>query len=122
MLCTLPLGVLKVSTSDPSFKTYRALSKNFKNAVKFDPHLPLWKIGSIHRLGFGNLNKVVLCFDTVFWDPTKNLFGHVNRTADSRGEFFLFWYLYEKPVLLALIAGHAATKLEMVSDNVIIDR
>lgn len=38
------------------------------------------------RLGFGNLNKVVLCFDRVFWDPNCNLFGHVGSTTASRGE------------------------------------
>ena len=105
VLCTLPLGVLK----HPS-------------APQFTPELPDWKKAAIQRLGFGNLNKVVLCFDKIFWDPQANLFGHVGSTTASRGELFLFWNLYRAPVLLALVAGEAAAVMENVSDDVIIGR
>ncbi|KAH6938030.1 hypothetical protein HPB50_006516 [Hyalomma asiaticum] len=81
-----------------------------------------WKVSSIQRLGFGNLNKVVLCFDRIFWDPNANLFGHVGSTTASRGELFLFWNLYRAPVLLALVAGEAAAIMENVSDDVIVGR
>lgn len=104
VLITLPLGVLK---SHPS-------------GVQFQPPLPEWKTAAIHRMGFGNLNKVVLCFDRVFWDPNTNLFGHVGSTTANRGELFLFWNLYKSPVLIALVAGEAANKLEDVSDEIIV--
>lgn len=78
VLCTLTLGVLKVAVSPPPY--------NQMNTVKFDPPLPIWKQDAIKRLGFGNLNKVILCFDRIFWDPTTNLFGHVGSTTASRGE------------------------------------
>lgn len=104
VLITLPLGVLK---SHPS-------------GVQFHPPLPEWKTAAIHRMGFGNLNKVVLCFDRVFWDPNTNLFGHVGSTTANRGELFLFWNLYKSPVLIALVAGEAANKLENVSDEIIV--
>ena len=42
VLITLPLGVLK---SHPS-------------GVQFHPPLPEWKTAAVHRMGFGNLNKV----------------------------------------------------------------
>lgn len=58
----------------------------------------------------------------MFWDPSANLFGHVGSTTSSRGELFLFWSLYKVPVLLALVAGEAATVMENVSDDVIIAR
>ncbi|XP_033326028.2 lysine-specific histone demethylase Su(var)3-3 isoform X1 [Megalopta genalis] len=108
VLVTLPLGVLKAS-APPS-------------AVAFNPPLPDWKSQAIQRLGFGNLNKVVLCFERIFWDPTANLFGHVGSTTASRGELFLFWNLYKAPVLLALVAGEAACVMENVSDDVIVGR
>ncbi|XP_072753351.1 lysine-specific histone demethylase 1A [Anoplolepis gracilipes] len=108
VLVTLPLGVLKTS-SPPS-------------GVSFTPPLPEWKSQAIQRLGFGNLNKVVLCFERIFWDPTANLFGHVGSTTASRGELFLFWNLYKAPVLLALVAGEAACVMENVSDDVIVGR
>ncbi|KAL1131632.1 hypothetical protein AAG570_011245, partial [Ranatra chinensis] len=101
VLCTLPLGVLKQS---------------------FIPPLPEWKVAAIQRLGFGNLNKVVLCFDRIFWDQASNLFGHVGSTTASRGELFLFWNLCKAQVLLALVAGEAAAIMENVSDDVIVGR
>lgn len=42
VLITLPLGVLK----------------NHPPSVQFNPPLPEWKTAAIHRMGFGNLNKV----------------------------------------------------------------
>ncbi|XP_073995222.1 lysine-specific histone demethylase 1A-like [Rhodnius prolixus] len=114
VLCTLPLGVLKQSAS--------SANQPVPNVVQFMPPLPDWKISAIQRLGFGNLNKVVLCFDKQFWDPASNLFGHVGSTTASRGELFLFWNIYKAPVLLALVAGEAAAIMENVSDDVIVGR
>ncbi|XP_076444421.1 lysine-specific histone demethylase 1A-like [Babylonia areolata] len=111
VLCTLPLGVLKETVRGAGI-----------NAPQFIPPLPDWKVDAVKRLGFGNLNKVVLCFDRVFWDPSANLFGHVGSTTASRGELFLFWNLYKAPVLLALVAGEAAAIMENVSDDVIVGR
>ncbi|XP_044734274.1 lysine-specific histone demethylase 1A [Chrysoperla carnea] len=113
VLCTLPLGVLKLATAQNSVQ---------ENTVQFIPPLPDWKTSAIQRLGFGNLNKVVLCFDRIFWDPTTNLFGHVGSTTPSRGELFLFWHLYKAPVLIALVAGEAAALMENISDDVIVSR
>ncbi|ERE82281.1 lysine-specific histone demethylase 1A-like protein [Cricetulus griseus] len=106
VLCTLPLGVLKQQPP----------------AVQFVPPLPEWKTSAVQRMGFGNLNKVVLCFDRVFWDPSVNLFGHVGSTTASRGELFLFWNLYKAPILIALVAGEAAGIMENISDDVIVGR
>lgn len=113
VLCTLPLGVLKLSS---------AASSGQLNTVQFSPPLPDWKTSAIQRLGFGNLNKVVLCFERIFWNPQANLFGHVGSTTASRGELFLFWNLYKAPVLLALVAGEAAAIMENVTDDVIVGR
>lgn len=77
VLCTLPLGVLKQSTASQA--------ASLPNTVQFTPPLPEWKVAAIQRLGFGNLNKVVLCFERTFWDSNANLFGHVGSTTTSRG-------------------------------------
>lgn len=45
--------------------------------IEFFPKLPSWKLGALDRLGFGNLNKVVLEFPHVFWDETQDIFGRV---------------------------------------------
>uniref|UniRef100_A0A1A9Z2Y8 SWIRM domain-containing protein n=1 Tax=Glossina pallidipes TaxID=7398 RepID=A0A1A9Z2Y8_GLOPL len=114
VLCTLTLGVLKIATAK--------VQSQQANTVKFVPPLPDWKQQAIQRLGFGNLNKVVLCFDRIFWDPNTNLFGHVGSTTSSRGELFLFWSISSSPVLLALVAGQSAAIMENVSDDVIVGR
>jgi hypothetical protein len=79
VLCTLPLGVLKQCTASNT--------QGVPNTVQFVPPLPDWKVAAIQRLGFGNLNKVVLCFERIFWDPNANLFGHVGSTTASRGKY-----------------------------------
>lgn len=104
VLVTVPLGVLK------------------ENVITFDPPLPEEKQSAIDRLGFGNLNKVVLCFDKVFWDANHTLFAHVNASTSSRGELFLFWCFTKPPVLIALVAGDAANVVECTTDDVIIGR
>ncbi|KAH8411165.1 hypothetical protein KR222_009260 [Zaprionus bogoriensis] len=113
-VCTLTLGVLKVAVTNEE--------SQHANTVKFEPPLPDWKQQAIRRLGFGNLNKVVLCFDRIFWDPNANLFGHVGSTTASRGEMFLFWSISSSPVLLALVAGMAANIVESVTDDIIVGR
>lgn len=113
VLSTLTLGVLKIAIEETSRQ---------ENTVHFDPPLPRWKKTAIERLGFGNLNKVMLCFDRVFWEPDINLFGHVGSTTSSRGELFLFWNIYQLPVLLALVAGQSSHIMENVSDDVIVGR
>lgn len=115
VLCTLPLGVLKQSVS-------QHVTANNPNAVTFNPPLPEWKVKSIQQLGFGLLNKVILCWDKSFWDNDTNLFGHIGSTTSSRGELFLFWNLYKSPVLMALVAGDAAGIMEKVTDDVIVGR
>lgn len=117
VLCTLPLGVLKQSVTPNS-----GAQSSPHNNIQFIPPLPDWKVQAIQRLGYGNLNKVVLCFDRVFWDQDSNLFGHIGSTTASRGELFLFWSLYKSPVLMALVAGEAANIMENVTDDVIVGR
>ena len=54
-------------------------------------------------------------------------YGYVSKKLKQncfhfRGELFLFWNLYKAPVLLALVAGEAASIMENVSDDVIVGR
>lgn len=108
IVSTVPLGVLK------------------QESVQFEPALPDWKIGAIHRLGFGVLNKIVLVFKKPFWDERRDIFGVLRNASkpDSveqkdystrRGRFFQ-WFNCTKtsglPVLVALMAGDAAFQVE----------
>ena len=100
VLCTVPLGVLK------------------KGDIEFMPELPQRKKDAIRRLGFGLLNKVAMLFPYNFWGGDIDTFGHLTEDLSMRGEFFLF-YSYSSvsggPLLVALVAGEAAIRFEMMS-------
>lgn len=116
VVCTVPLGVLK------------------KGNVVFEPELPDWKTGAIDRLGFGALNKVVLVYDKVFWDPARHIFGVLqdapsrNSTTQqeygrNRGRFFQWFNISSTtglPCLLALMAGDAGFDTEHTSNDVLV--
>ncbi|XP_011094517.1 protein FLOWERING LOCUS D isoform X2 [Sesamum indicum] len=99
VLCTVPLGVLK------------------NGSIKFIPELPQRKLDAINRLGFGLLNKVALLFPYAFWGTDLDTFGHLSDHPSYRGEFFLF-YSYATvaggPLLIALVAGEAAYRFEIM--------
>ncbi|WOL19940.1 hypothetical protein Cni_G28742 [Canna indica] len=106
-LCTVPLGVLK------------------KGCIEFVPELPREKQEAIKRMGFGLLNKVIMLFPHDFWGGEIDTFGHLTEDPRNRGEFFLF-YSYSSvsggPLLVALVAGEAAIKLETTSPMEHVDR
>ncbi|KAE8145333.1 flavin-containing amine oxidoreductase-domain containing protein [Aspergillus avenaceus] len=99
-------------------------------SIQFEPPLPDWKHSAIDRLGFGVLNKVILVFDTPFWDTERDMFGLLREPADrdsmsqedyaaNRGRFYLFWNCMKTtglPVLIALMAGDAAIQAECTPD------
>lgn len=60
VVVTVPLGVLKA------------------NVLRFAPPLPPSKQLAMHRLGFGLLNKLVIEFPRVFWNPAEKLIGCVS--------------------------------------------
>lgn len=142
VLCTLPLGVLQDSiipsqqfqaSEDANRNSQqinsalrldtqsRPLQKGYQ-PILFSPALPKWKVDALNRLGCGNLNKIILSFDKVFWNSDLHLFGVVNHKAVARGEFFLFWHHGRTPTLTGLISGEAADKIEAFSDVEILER
>lgn len=129
VLCTLPLGVLQDSivpsqqaAADTSkTENPRTTQKGYQPVI-FNPPLPKWKIQSLKKLGCGNLNKIVLCFDKVFWNHELHLFGVVNHKAVSRGEFFLFWHHGRTPTLTGLVSGEAADYIEKLSDVEVLEK
>ena len=110
---TIPLGVLK------------------QNTVRFEPEFPSWKQDAVDRLGFGVLNKVILVYEDMFWDPDKDFFGLLRNPTHprslsqkdytrQRGRFFQWLNVSNTsgiPVLLALMAGDAAFDVEHTSND-----
>ena len=96
---TVPLGCLKAGD------------------VAFSPPLPEWKEAAIGRLGFGNLNKLILEFPHVFWKhPGPDFFGAaLDGGKPARGCCSYFWNLVDvcgAPVLACLLAGASASDTE----------
>ncbi|KAF2808537.1 lysine-specific histone demethylase 1 [Mytilinidion resinicola] len=116
LVITTPLGVLK------------------EGSIKFEPPLPDWKASVIDRLGFGLLNKVILVYDTPFWEADRDMFGLLNEAEiqeslnqkdyDSRrGRFYLFWNCIKtsgRPMLVALMAGNSAHHTEQTDNDSLI--
>lgn len=131
VLCTLPLGVLQDSIvvsqqvaankgGDPKDQ-HKTAQKGYQPLI-FHPPLPKWKSQAISRLGCGNLNKIIMSFDKIFWNHELHLFGVVNHKAIDRGEYFLFWHHGRTPTLTGLISGKAADMIEKLSDVEILER
>ena len=103
VVVTVPLGVLK------------------SNGLVFDPPLPQWKQECIERLGFGDLNKVVLEFPEVFWDDSVDFFGAAKGLVpEDRGFCFMWWNFHRfagAPILAALVSGESAHAAESASDE-----
>lgn len=124
VLCTLPLGVLKNSVGAVKVKEDEKDGAESKhqpcpNSIQFSPPLPKRKVDAIQRLGYGNLNKVVLIFESIFWDRNTHLFGNVASSPSTRGELFLYWSCYKQPVLVAFISGKSSDLMEQVDDEII---
>lgn len=113
VVCTVPLGVLKHGN------------------ITFTPPLPESKAGAIERLGFGVLNKVILVYDTIFWESDRHIFG-ILRNAEresstrqgdyrrNRGRFFQWFNVTNTtglPCLIALMAGDAGFETETSSNE-----
>lgn len=99
VVVTVPLGVLK------------------REKILFDPPLSARKKTAIKRLGFGNLNKVIMLFEDAFWDTDDgdDIFGYINDSQEMRGENYMF-YSYAGisggAQLTALSSGNAAYEHE----------
>lgn len=106
VVCTIPLGVLK------------------KGNIQFKPELPQYKKDAIQRLGCGGLMKVILEFPETFWIK-KDMFGNLRESAETRGEFYIFWNMEpccEKPILIGMVPEPAASILELMDDATIVSK
>lgn len=88
-IVTVPLGVLK------------------SGAIRFDPPLPEGHQQAIRALGFGRFEKLVLRFDSAFWDDVDQI-----QVAGRPGQPFSGWYnlnrVAGRPALMAINGGAAA--------------
>ena len=105
VVCTLPLGVLKLSANRPGH-------------VCFEPPLPDTKQQAIKRLGCGLLNKCVMSFETVFWQDSEFL----GLAGIEHSYLVLNAMKYtEKPVLIFMFGGSFAKDVESWTDSEIVE-
>ncbi len=91
-IVTVPLGVLQAGS------------------IEFDPPLSAGKRAAIERLDMGNLEKVILRFETAFWRPGSGT-AHLAYIGERPGEFPVFMDFTEHagaPTLLCLYGGQSA--------------
>ncbi|MBR0671768.1 flavin monoamine oxidase family protein [Neoroseomonas soli] len=99
VVVTLPLGVLK------------------RGDVAFDPPLPAAHQGAIARIGNGLLNKIVLAFPRGFWPAETHYLRSLSDQPDNAApEIVSLQPHLGAPVLVALVGGSAARRIEMLPD------
>ncbi len=104
VVVTLPLGVLK------------------RGDVAFDPPLPAGHLGAIARIGNGLLNKIVLAFPRGFWPAEAHYLRALSETRDNAApEIVSMQPHVNQPVLVALVGGSAAQRIEMLPDAAQVD-
>lgn len=104
VVVTLPLGVLK------------------RGDVAFDPPLPAAHQGAIARIGNGLLNKIILAFNRPFWPAETHYLRSLSATRDNAApEIVSLQPHLNVPVLVALVGGSAAQRIEMLPDAAQVD-
>lgn len=86
-------NVIMVQTSSGSYMAKKVivtvpLAILQQNVIEFIPALPAQKTEAINRLGCGLLDKLILCFDRVFWDKEIDWFNYCSdgRILSTDGE------------------------------------
>jgi lysine-specific histone demethylase 1 len=77
-----------------------------QHTITFQSSLPQWKLNAIDRLGFGNRDKIILQFDTIFWNDKWTIL----YLADAPFPFALC--NSKKRILSFMIGGRRAQAME----------
>jgi len=104
--------------------------------TSFSPALPQWKSASIHVLGSGLFNKVVLRFPKCFWPTSADYIGfnfdgapistqdtsldHVHARR-SNSWFVNYEPVARQPILIAMLTGPLAEMMEGKSDREVVE-
>lgn len=105
VVCTMPLGVLKVPPKSPGH-------------INFVPPLPPAKRNAIRQLGCGLLNKCAISFPSVFWQDSEFL----GLAENEHSYLVLNAVKYTgKPILIFMYGGSFAKELESWSDTAVVE-
>ncbi len=99
VILTVPLGVLKTKQ------------------IKFVPQLPQWKLDVIDRLGFGNLDKIILIWNQSWWNSTNYYFMRIS----SKPNHFGYWVnenkWNDKPVIISFFPGISNYRQQFIQNK-----
>jgi monoamine oxidase len=100
VVVTVPLGILKAG------------------AISFAPKLPAAKAWAIRRLGFGTFEKTVMRFPEPYWLGEHTHIFHRSERAPMQFPLIVdYFYLQQKPILVAFNTGSRALALDTLSDH-----
>jgi monoamine oxidase len=100
VVVTVPLGILKAG------------------AISFTPALPAAKVGAINRLGFGTFEKTVMRFPEPYWLGEHTHIFHLSERSPMQFPLIVdYFYLQQKPILVAFNTGSRAVALDGMSDR-----
>eukprot|EP01006_Ploeotia_vitrea_P017426 TRINITY_DN48545_c0_g1_i1.p1 TRINITY_DN48545_c0_g1~~TRINITY_DN48545_c0_g1_i1.p1 ORF type:complete len:722 (+),score=79.09 TRINITY_DN48545_c0_g1_i1:87-2252(+) len=90
------------------------------NTIQFTPPLPEPKINSINKLGAGLMDKVVLHFEELFWWHNNRPLRSISFASPERGAWRSIYSFYDEPILVCLLAGDFAEKIETMTDEEVV--
>lgn len=94
----VPLGVLKAG------------------AIAFDPPLPPEHQAAIAAIGFGNLAKVSVLFDRVFWPTDLHYLGYAGKERGRFADMLSLVPIHDAPVLTLMASGDYADKVDAMDE------
>jgi polyamine oxidase len=102
VVCTASVGVLRA------------------NLIQFSPQLPDWKVQALNEIEMGNYVKIYCVFPRKFWDNSEYIF-----IANERKGTYPMWMpmgnTNEGPMMMTVVAGPEANRVEMQTDDQIIN-
>lgn len=94
----MPLGVLKAGY------------------ITFQPKLPQDKKEAIESLGSGVLDKLIIRFSKVFWNPESDWFNFISETPYEWTQTLNLYKFTKEPILIMFNCERSAHKFSRLSD------
>lgn len=104
VISSIPLGVLQ------------------SGDVQFIPPLPEWKNQSISSMGMGLMDKMILQFENVFWDPTIRAYKYLRNDHSQFSWISNFYPSTGEPILILISAADTAESMAHLSDEEVLEK
>lgn len=101
-IVTVPLGVLKAGR------------------IAFEPPLPEPQQKAIAAIGFGQLAKVSVAFDTAFWPKDQHFLGYAGNDRGRFADMLNLLPIQEAPVLTLIASGDYAARVDAMDEAALV--